>query len=145
MSQPICNLQDLDRAAAAGRVSLYPSRLKILIGSASCGVALGAREVEAAASEAVGELHLDAVVCRTGCIGFCANEPLLDLMLLNGPRLSYGRMTAEKTRRLLKAFAGGNLLLEWALGRMSSEEHLSTRNSPVPGRPAGPQPCARVV
>ena len=127
MSQSIRNLADLDQAAATGRASLYPHRLKILIGSASCGIALGAREVEAAALQAVRELKLDAVVCRTGCIGFCAQEPLLDLMLPVGPRLSYGQMTPEKTRRLLASYAGGNLLLDGALGRFSSEEHLCTQ------------------
>ena len=142
MSQPIRNIEDLNRTAARGRASLYPSRLKILIGSASCGVALGAREVEAAATEAVRELELDAVVCRTGCIGFCAKEPLVDLMLPNGPRLSYGHMTPEKTRRLLKAYAGGNLLLEWALGRFSSEEHLLTQE--MHQYPAGPQDLSGV-
>jgi NADH:ubiquinone oxidoreductase subunit F (NADH-binding) len=142
MSQPICNKEDLDRAAASGQGSLYPNRLKILIGSASCGIALGAREVEAAAIETVRELHLDSVVCRTGCIGFCAKEPLLDLMLPNGPRLSYGQMTGEKTRRLLKAYAGGNLLLEWALGRFSSEEHLLTEE--IHQYPAGPKDLANV-
>jgi NADH:ubiquinone oxidoreductase subunit F (NADH-binding)/(2Fe-2S) ferredoxin len=124
MSRPICSLDDLNKAAASGRAALYPRRLKILVGSASCGIALGAREVEAAAVEAVQELALDAVVCRTGCIGLCAREPLLDLMLANGPRVSYGEMTPEKTHRLLKAYAAGNLLLDSALGRFAREEHL---------------------
>ena len=66
---------------------------------------MGARAVEAAARRAVEELGLDAVVCRTGCIGFCAQEPLLDLVLPNGPRVSYGHMTPQKTRALLDAYA----------------------------------------
>ena len=49
MSRPIRNAADLDRRAAAGLATLYPERLKILVGSASCGVAMGARAVEAAA------------------------------------------------------------------------------------------------
>jgi NADH:ubiquinone oxidoreductase subunit F (NADH-binding) len=137
MSRPIANLDDLNRTAAMGRAALYPSRLKILIGSASCGIALGAREVERAAIDAVRELALDAVVCRTGCIGFCAQEPLVDLMLPNGPRISYGQMTPEKTRQLLKAYAGGDLRLDWALGRFASEEHLLADE--VHRYPAGPQ------
>ena len=86
----------------------------------------GRREVEAAARRAVEELGLDAVVCRTGCIGFCAQEPLLDLVLPNGPRVSYGNMTPEKTRALLEAYAGGDLQPERALGRFASEEIVST-------------------
>ena len=77
--------------------------------------------------QAVKELKLDAVVCRTGCIGFCAKEPLLDLVLPDGPRLSYGEMTPQKTRDLLTAYAvRKDPRLDLALARFSAEEHLST-------------------
>jgi NADH:ubiquinone oxidoreductase subunit F (NADH-binding)/(2Fe-2S) ferredoxin len=127
MSRTIRNTADLDQAATAGLVTLYPKRLKIIIGSASCGVAVGARAVEAAAIKAVNELGLDAAICKTGCIGFCAREPLLDLVLPNGLRFSYGNMTPEKTRQLLEAYAArGDLKPEMALGRFESEEYVST-------------------
>lgn len=127
MSQRIRNAADLDQAAAAGAATLYPRRLKILVGSASCGIAMGARAVEAAARRAVDELGLDAVVCRTGCIGFCTHEPLVDLVLPDGQRVSYGNMTAATTRSLLEAYAArGDLKPELALGRFPAEEHVST-------------------
>ena len=44
-------------------------------------------------------------MARTGCIGFCQREPLLDLVLPDGPRISYGNMTAKKTTELLEAYA----------------------------------------
>ncbi len=88
---------------------------------------MGARAVEAAARQAVEELGLDAAVCRTGCIGFCASEPLLDLVLPGGPRVSYANMTPEKTRDLLAAYAARRCLQpEPALGRFAGEEHVST-------------------
>ena len=126
MSQRIGSLADLEHAAGAGLATLYPNRLKILVGSASCGVAVGARAVEAAARRAVDHLGLDAVVCRTGCIGFCAKEPLLDLVLPDGPRVSYADMTPEKAGQLLSAYARGDLMPQLALGRFASEEHVST-------------------
>ena len=127
MSGLIRTVADLDRAGAAGSATLYPQRLKILVGSASCGVAMGARAVEAAARKAVEELKLDAVVCRTGCIGYCAKEPLVDVVLPGGPRVSFANMTAAKTRDLLAACAsGGDAWLGLALGRFEREEHVST-------------------
>jgi NADH:ubiquinone oxidoreductase subunit F (NADH-binding)/(2Fe-2S) ferredoxin len=136
MSEAIRTSADLDRTAAAGLATLAPSRLKILIGSASCGVAMGAPAIEAAARQAVEDLHLDAIVCRTGCIGFCSQEPLLDLVIPNGPRVSYGQMTPRKTRALLEAYAKGDLLPQTALGRFTSEELVSTGE--VRSYPAGP-------
>ncbi len=127
MSRTIRNAGDLDLAAAAGLAALFPKRLKIIIGSASCGVAMGARAVEGAAIRTVNDLGLEAVVCRTGCIGYCAKEPLLDLVLPNRLRLSYGEMTPEKTSRLLEGYAAsGDLKPDWILGRFESEEYVST-------------------
>lgn len=138
MSQTIRTNEELNRVEAAGLATLYPNRLKIVIGSASCGVAVGAGAVEAAALAAVKELGLDAVVAKTGCIGFCSKEPLLDLYLPNGPRVSYGNMTPEKTRDLLAAFAAnGNLRPDLALGRFDSEEHVSTGTSHSYPQPSG--------
>ena len=127
MSLSLRNSADLDRARAAGEAKLHPDRLKILIGSASCGIAVGARDIEAAARQAVKELGLDAVVSRTGCIGFCSQEPLLDLVIPNGPRVSYGNMTPEKTRELLVGYVKNkDLRSEWALGHVHDEELVST-------------------
>jgi NADH:ubiquinone oxidoreductase subunit F (NADH-binding) len=127
MSRLLRTAADLDQAGAAGSATLYSTRLKILVGSASCGVAMGARAVEAAARQAVEQLKLDAAVCRTGCIGFCAKEPLVDLVLPGGPRVSFANMTAAKTRDLLAAYAShDDAWLGQALGRFSGEEHVAT-------------------
>ena len=65
-----------------------------------------------------------------GCIGFCSREPLLDLVLPNGPRISYAEMTPEKTRELLSAYASRRPETGVALGRFESEEHVSTGECP---------------
>ena len=130
MSQPIRTAEDLMGVAAAGLATLYPKKLKIIVGSASCGLAVGAGAVEAAAIATVKELGLDAEVTRTGCIGFCSQEPLLDLVVPNGPRISYGNMTPEKTRNLLAAYAAnGGLQPDMALARFVGEENVLTGES----------------
>ncbi|MFI5335898.1 MAG: NADH-quinone oxidoreductase subunit F, partial [Opitutales bacterium] len=141
MNQSIRTADELKNAEAAGLASLYPKKLKILVGSASCGLAVGARGIEAAALNAVRELGLDAVVTRTGCIGFCSQEPLLDLVVPNGSRISYGNMTPEKTKSLLAAFAkNGDLRPDLALARFAGEEHIVTGETH-----AYPPPAAAVA
>jgi NADH:ubiquinone oxidoreductase subunit F (NADH-binding)/(2Fe-2S) ferredoxin/ferredoxin len=149
MTSPVRTPEDLQRLGAQGLARLYPKRLKILIGSATCGLAAGAKEVETAALEAVKQLGLDAVVARTGCIGFCQREPLLDLVLPNGPRISYGNMTAKKTRELLESYAAkGDLKPAWALCRFESEEHVASGEKhqyPVPTNGAAAIPAVGKV
>jgi NADH:ubiquinone oxidoreductase subunit F (NADH-binding)/NAD-dependent dihydropyrimidine dehydrogenase PreA subunit/(2Fe-2S) ferredoxin len=127
VNQTIRTRGDLDKVGALGLSLLYPDRLKIAIGSASCGIAAGARDVEAAAIEAVKDLQLDAAVSRTGCIGFCQQEPLLDLTLPGGPRVSYGNMTPKAVRALLESYATNqNLMPKLALCRFEKELHVAT-------------------
>ena len=64
---------------------------------------MGAKKVEEAAIATVKKFKADAAVKRTGCIGFCGREPLLDLVIPNGPRVSFGNMTPEKTSAVLSA------------------------------------------
>jgi NADH:ubiquinone oxidoreductase subunit F (NADH-binding)/(2Fe-2S) ferredoxin len=127
MSECIRNSDDLAKAASAGAATLYPDQLKIVVGAGTCGLSVGAGEIEKAATEAVKELGLEATVIRTGCIGFCGREPLLDLVLPGGPRVSYGNMTAEKTRELLAAYAESKgLKPELILGRFEKEDYILT-------------------
>ena len=125
MSESIRPTIDLDEVATTGLATLYPDKLKVLIGSASCGLAAGAREVEEATIEVIEKLDLDAIVSRTGCIGFCDREPIVDLRLPGGPRVSYEKMTAGKVRALLEAYAAGkDLPSKSTLCRVQNEEHV---------------------
>ncbi|HUI92519.1 MAG TPA: NADH-quinone oxidoreductase subunit NuoF [Chitinivibrionales bacterium] len=130
MSDTVKTSADLDRLAKAGSATLYPGGLKILVGSATCGLAMGAQKVEDAAVATVKKFKADAVVKKTGCIGFCSREPLLDMVLPNGPRISFGNMTPEKTREVLSAyFTNGAVSPEAALGRFTGEDHVLTGES----------------
>jgi len=92
---------------------------------------VGAREIESAARTAVQELGLDAVVCRTGCIGFCGREPMLDLVLPNGPRISYGNMTPEKTRQLIAATQERRPQPAWPWDTSTARNCLDRRSADV--------------
>ena len=146
MSQPIRNLEDLDRAAAAGRASLYPSRLKILIGSASCGMALGAREVEAAAIEAVRRAGARRRGLPHRLHRLLRQEPLLDLMLPNGPRVSYGQHDGRKDPPAVEGLRGRKSAPAVGPGPLQQRRaSLDRRGPPISRRPARPRQRARVV
>jgi|WetSurMetagenome_2_1015567.scaffolds.fasta_scaffold00185_5 NADH:ubiquinone oxidoreductase subunit F (NADH-binding)/(2Fe-2S) ferredoxin len=101
----ITSEKDLDALAKSGAQTLAPGRVKIMIGSASCGIGAGARAVEEAAIKAVRDSSLDAAVCRTGCVGFCQREPLVDVMVPGFPRVCYGDMTPTKISSLISSLA----------------------------------------
>ena len=73
----------------------------IRVGTAMCGKAAGCDEViEAVHSELVRH-NVKATVSRVGCLGLCYAEPVMDIMVPNGPRLFYDDMTPGKVPAII--------------------------------------------
>lgn len=75
----------------------------IYLGTASCGRAAGALQVLETIQATLAELQIAAKVVQVGCIGPCYLEPLMDIALPGGPRVSYANVTPEKARKILIA------------------------------------------
>jgi len=122
----IATLTDLRRAAFSGRRTLLPKQPKILVGMATCGLATGADEVYDAILDEVKRLHLPYQVTGTGCIGWCCEEPLVDVCLPGKPRVTYGHMDARKARELVQGLPEGDLKPKWAIGLLTGYENPLT-------------------
>ncbi|MFZ2360212.1 MAG: (2Fe-2S) ferredoxin domain-containing protein, partial [Anaerolineae bacterium] len=96
---------DLESLRTAGQDSLYPDRLKITVGMATCGLAAGAEAIYDALRQRIEQRGLDAILARTGCIGYCQQEPLVDVRLPGGGRVLFVRMTRPLARSLVDALA----------------------------------------
>ncbi|UCC86977.1 MAG: SLBB domain-containing protein [Anaerolineales bacterium] len=116
---------DLEPLHAAGRASLYPDRIKITVGMATCGLAAGADAVYEALSQRIKQRELDAVLVGTGCIGFCQQEPLVDVRLPGQGRVIYTQMTRPRARALVDHLAQtGTLPVDRAWAVIDQEESL---------------------
>lgn len=76
---------------------------RITVGMGTCGQAAGARTVLAALNSAVDNMGISADVITVGCRGLCFAEPLVELMLPDGPAYSWGNVDSS----LAAAIAGG--------------------------------------
>lgn len=61
----------------------------IIIGMGTCGLASGAGKVKEAILDELKKLNIEAIVESTGCIGYCAVEPIVDVKLPGEERISY--------------------------------------------------------
>ncbi|MCD4775373.1 MAG: NADH-quinone oxidoreductase subunit NuoF [Candidatus Aegiribacteria sp.] len=89
------NKKILDQLAQNGLKSLYPEQIRISVGMATCGLATGAQAVFDQFEKILEQTDLDAVLSKTGCLGFCQREPIVDLFIPGIPRLTYIEMTPE--------------------------------------------------
>jgi NADH-quinone oxidoreductase subunit F len=68
-----------------------------------------------ALNERAAEHNLDLKLVATGCIGYCQQEPLVDITLPGGSRVLYARMTPKLARGLIDSLVDGKLPQEGAL------------------------------
>ncbi|MGD2077665.1 MAG: (2Fe-2S) ferredoxin domain-containing protein, partial [Chloroflexota bacterium] len=95
----------LEALATAGRASLYPDKIKITVGMATCGQAAGAGEVFEAIQQRIEQRGLEAILSQTGCIGYCQKEPLVDVRLPSSGRILFAEMNRPRARALVDALA----------------------------------------
>jgi NADH-quinone oxidoreductase subunit F len=112
---------DLEDLRAEGLASLYPPRPRISVGMATCGLATGAGAVLEALREEAAARGLDAVLVGTGCLGYCQEEPLVDVRVPGHDRLLYARMTPKRARDLVAALAEDRLPTGEALAIIPEE------------------------
>lgn len=95
---------------------------KIIVGMGTCGIAAGARETMHAILAELNEHQIDANVTTVGCIGMCSKEPLVDIEQAGKPRITYFNVHPDMVPRLIdEHLLKGQVVQEWALGRVSSE------------------------
>jgi len=109
----------------------YPDGIKVNIGMASCGIAAGAK---ASLEKALKELPQDngTQICQTGCIGFCEEEPLVEIFAAGRPRVIYRHITADKILDTIQGYIQGNYNKKWILGQMRDPRSLLENNSENP-------------
>ena len=112
---------DLAMLRLKGLSTLYPPKLRISVGMATCGLATGAGAVYDALHDEADRLGLDIMLVATGCIGYCQQEPLVDVRAPGRGRALYARVTPDRARDMIAALAGGELPAEDALATIPEE------------------------
>lgn len=80
--------------------------IHIIVGMGTCGIEAGAREVFNAMVDYLEEHNLRGIrVTRTGCLGDCKDEPMIEVHVPGKEPETYGKVTAEKAVEIIKNLA----------------------------------------
>ncbi len=105
---------------ASPKVKADPDKMQVLVGIATCAIAAGASDVEAALKSALAEANLgDAVdVNQVGCVGRCSLEPLVEVRRPGeAPRL-YVAVTPDMAREIVQRDLGrGEPIVDWLIDK----------------------------
>ena len=100
------------RAQDASRGVTY-----VAVGMGTCGIAAGAREVFAALQAEVEAYQAnDVVITQTGCVGLCAHEPIVEVIVGSAPKVAYGKVDPDMVKRIVRDhILGGKALEEFVI------------------------------
>jgi len=93
------------------------TRPVILVGAGTCGLGAGAQATLDAVRAYLDAHEIHADVVKTGCIGLCSMEPIVDIQMPGRTRVSFQQITARKAPQLLDEIFAGRLLEAMVLGQ----------------------------
>jgi len=76
----------------------------IFLGTASCGIASGAKDVKETILNTIEKNKIEARLVEVGCIGTCYLEPLMDISAFGNPRISYGNVNPKMAEKIIKKY-----------------------------------------
>jgi NADH:ubiquinone oxidoreductase subunit F (NADH-binding)/(2Fe-2S) ferredoxin/NAD-dependent dihydropyrimidine dehydrogenase PreA subunit len=115
---------DLEKIRDEGLKSLYPSAAKISVGMATCGLSTGAGKVYEAIQKEIEKVKVPILLGRTGCIGFCQREPVVDILEPGKPRVFYQGVTPERCGELVEKWLENRVVEDLLFFKMEKEDRI---------------------
>jgi NADH-quinone oxidoreductase subunit F len=106
--------------------------MKILVGLGTCGVAAGAEKTYQVLADKLAADGGGTQLEKTGCIGMCYREPLVEIHHDDGSRFAYGQVTADRVERIFEEHVkSGNIIDDWLVwaddGRGSERAYFTNQ------------------
>lgn len=91
--------------------------IRVVVGMATCGISAGARPVFAALVDEVATRKLKNVsVTRSGCLGMCKLEPIVEVFIPGQEKVTYVHVDAEKAKKIIAShIVNGNVVTEYLI------------------------------
>jgi NADH-quinone oxidoreductase subunit F len=109
----------------AGMQKLRPDRPRIAVGLATCGIAVGGNKVYERLRETIAREKADIILTKTGCIGYCREEPLVNITIPGKPLVILHKVTEDDADEIVKQVSKGKMPEKPALCRVPSWDHIT--------------------
>jgi NADH-quinone oxidoreductase subunit F len=116
---------DLISVRQAGLQKLQPGKPRIAVGLATCGIAVGGNRVYERLREIIGKEGLDITLVKTGCIGYCKEEPLVNITLPGNPLVILHKVTEADAEEIIKQVRKGKVPAKKAQCRVPAWDHVT--------------------
>jgi len=103
----IKSLEELKRvreeALQKKKMKAAPGNIQVVVAMGTCGIAAGARDTMKSVLNYIETNNLSGVtVTQTGCIGKCEQEPIVQIIFGDQPKVTYGKVNTDVAQHIMK-------------------------------------------
>ena len=103
----IKSLEELKRvreeALQKKKMKAAPGNIHVVVAMGTCGIAAGARDTMKSVLNYIETNNLSGVtVTQTGCIGKCEQEPIVQIIFGDQPKVTYGKVNTDVAQQIMK-------------------------------------------
>jgi (2Fe-2S) ferredoxin len=107
----IKSLEDLKKAREEAlkkrELKATSGTVQVIVGMGTCGIAAGARDTMKSILDTIEKDSINGViVTQTGCIGLCEKEPIVQVVIGEAAKVTYGKVTPEVAKTILIEHVG---------------------------------------
>ena len=124
---PIRDASTFDAVRDAGLAKLLPTRPRIAVGMGTCGTGNGSESVYHAFADAIDKRGLDVQLVQTGCFGFCAEEPLVNVWHPGKPLVMLHRVRPDQVSQILDGLTGKSFPQALVLCKIEQWDHVTAQ------------------
>jgi NADH-quinone oxidoreductase subunit F len=121
----ISSLKDLDAVKESVLKKLVPlDTPSIRVGLATCGISVGGNLVYEEFKKQIKEKNLNISLSKTGCIGFCKEEPLVNITIPKRGILILHKIEPEDVNGILETIINNKENFDKVLCRINTWDHI---------------------
>jgi len=115
--------QELEIIKQQSQERILPTTPMIMVGMGTCGIGNGADLIFKQLQKQIGDNNIACKLKKTGCIGFCSQEPLLTLYQPGKPLLVYSKVDEKDALHIVDGLLTGKIYTKKVLCRIDSWDH----------------------
>lgn len=118
-------LRGISARRVAGLQKIKPDRPRIAVGLATCGTAVGGDRVYRRLQEVIENSGDDIMLTKTGCMGYCREEPLVNVTIPGKPLVVLHGVSTDDADEIVRAVRAGKVPYDRVLCQIPSWDHMS--------------------
>jgi len=128
-------INELEEIRRKTLLEVYPKqnedKIRILVGMGTCGIAAGANSIYKSLQEEIEKNKLTNInLVKTGCIGVCFLEPIVEVIIPGKEKVTYIKMTPEKAIKVIEEHVIANKVVD-EIDFLKKQYRIALRNCGV--------------